>query len=103
MNKKIKKEILEVLRKFKEIKILNSKIAKKYSVPISEKNGQLVGYLEKGNYFFPNFYQKEKKEKFVSMHGYPEDEDFNGFIISNFKIKKELKQNEVLNEIKCVL
>jgi len=103
MNKKVEGEVLEALKKFKEIKILDDKIAEKYSIPVSEKNGQLVGYLEKGNYFFPNFYQKEKNEKFVSMHGYPEDDDFNGFIASNFKIKKELKQNEVLNEIKWLL
>ena len=99
-NDRIKKEIEKILNGFKEIKILNKEDAKKYSILLSEKNGELIAYLEKGNYFFPNFYQKTEKEKFKAMHGYPDDKELDGFFINNLKIKKELKLNEVLEKIK---
>ncbi len=99
-NNRIKKEIEKILKEFKEIKILNKEDAKKYSILLSEKNGELIAYLEKGNYFFPNFYQKTEKEKFKAMHGYPDDKELDGFFINNLKIKKELKLNEVLEKIK---
>lgn len=98
-NKKIKEGIEKILKEVKGIKILNKKDAEKYSMPFSEKEGELIAYLEKGNYFFPNFYQKKDKEKFIAMHGYPDDKELDGFLITNIKTKKELKLNEVLKKL----
>ena len=66
---------------------------------MDKRNGELVLYLEKGNYFFPNFYQKEEKEKFVGMHGYPEDKEMEGILISNKKIPQVLKMEDAINYI----
>ena len=53
--------------------------------------------IKRGNYFFPNLYQKDEKEKFKAMHGYPDDEELNGFLITNSKkkVNKSLKINEI--------
>ena len=98
-NEDLKKEILEILEKNK-IKILTNDLAKKYKIGIEEKYGDLVGFVEKENYFFPNFYQKSEKERFVAMHGYPDDNELSGFLISNKKIPKKLKIHEAANYIK---
>ena len=71
-------------------------MAKKYNIPLLKKYGEIIVFVEKGNYFFPNFYQKNENEKFVSMHGYPDDDEMDGFLISNKKIPKRLKINEVI-------
>jgi len=95
-NEEIKKRVVEALKRNKEIKILNSAKAKEYHIPLSKKYGELIAYIKKGNYFFPNFYQKKEKEKFVAMHGYPDDKELNGVLISNKKISKKLKMNEAI-------
>jgi len=95
-----KKEILEKLSKIKEIKILDKKTARKYKIPFDEKYGEIVFYVEKGKYFFPNFYQRGK-EKFRAMHGYPDDNELNGFLITN--IKKRVNKSLKINEIREIL
>jgi len=94
---KSKRIILRKIKKYKNIKILDKKIARKYNIPISRKYGDLILFLEKGNYFFPNFYQKNGKEKFLSMHGYPENKELDGFLMTNSRNlkKKSLKIKEV--------
>jgi predicted AlkP superfamily pyrophosphatase or phosphodiesterase len=99
-NEEIKKRVLESVKEEKRIKILNTKKAKSYKIPLSKKYGDLVIYVEKGNYFFPNFYQKNNKEKFMAMHGYPNDKELNGMVISNKKIPKKIKMAEMIKYIK---
>jgi predicted AlkP superfamily pyrophosphatase or phosphodiesterase len=96
-NEEIKREILEILSKIKEGRILDKKTAKKYKIPFEEKYGEIVFYVGKGNYFFPNFYQKKENEKFKAMHGYPDDKELDGFLITNSKkrVNKSLKINEI--------
>ncbi len=93
-NEEAKKEVLGKLSKIKELKILNKKTAKKYKIPLDKRYGEIIFYVEKGKYFFPNFYQKEK---FKAMHGYPNDKELNGFLITNYKKRanKSLKINEI--------
>jgi predicted AlkP superfamily pyrophosphatase or phosphodiesterase len=97
-NDEIKNKVLDSLKIDKRIKILNAQIAKKYKIPLSKKYGDLVAYVEKSNYFFPNYYQKKDKDKFKAMHGYPDDREMNGFFATNKKIKldKILKMNKVI-------
>jgi len=95
-NDKIKNSIINSIKGEKRIKILDSKSANKYKIPLDKKYGDLVLYLEKGDYFFPNYYQKKEKEKFFAMHGYPEDKEMNGAVISNKKLPKKLKMNEMV-------
>jgi len=94
-----KKEITEILRKIKIGEILDKKTAERYRIPFLDKYGELIFYIPKGNYFFPNFYQKNENEKFKSMHGYPEDPELDGFFMTNKKVNitkdKALKMNEV--------
>lgn len=99
-NEDAKKDVLNSLKKIKEIKLLDKKLAREYKVPLDKKYGEVVVFLEKGNYFFPNFYQKNEKEKFVSMHGYPEDKELNGFIMSNKKLPKKLKIENAIAYLK---
>ena len=99
-DKKCGDEIKRIFKKIPNVKILDDKTAKKYKIPQSQKYGDLIFYVEKGNYFFPNFYQKSNKEKFVSMHGYPDDKELNGFLISNKKIPDKIKISEALKWIK---
>ena len=96
-NSEVKKEITEILSKIKEGKILDLKAAEKYKIPFSKKYGDIVFYIKKGNYFFPNFYQREREERFLAMHGYPDDKELDGFLITNAKgkVNKSLKINEI--------
>lgn len=94
-NKDIENKIRKILSSIKKLKILDEKSAKKYNIPFSRKYGDLIVFVEKGNYFFPNFYQKSLKERFVSMHGYVNGAELNGVLISNKKIPKKLKIYEV--------
>jgi len=96
-NSEVKKEITEILSKIKEGKILDLKTAEKYKIPFSKKYGDIVFYIKKGNYFFPNFYQREREERFLAMHGYPDDKELDGFLITNAKgkVNKSLKINEI--------
>jgi len=98
-NQEVKKEVLEVVKRIKSVKIINKEQAKKYKIPLDEEYGDLVTYVSKGGYFFPNFYQAKDGERFASMHGYPEDKELNGFLISNKKIPKKLKMNEIIRYI----
>jgi len=84
------------LSKIEEVKILDKRTEEKYKIPLSEKYGDIVFYMEKGGYFFPNFYQRGQ-EKFKAMHGYPDDDELNGFLITNTKkrVNKSLKINEI--------
>ncbi len=96
-NKEIKKEILKSLKSVKNLNILDKNSAKKYHIPLDEKYGNLIFYLTKNNYFFPNFYQMRDLERFKSMHGYPDNKELNGFLITNKRIKqKALKIEDVI-------
>ncbi|MBI2630423.1 alkaline phosphatase family protein [Candidatus Pacearchaeota archaeon] len=100
-SKETEAEVRKILSEIKGIKILDEKSAKKYNIPLLREYGELIAYVEKGSYFFPNFYQKNEKEKFKAMHIYPDDKELNGIIVMNKKIKKNnLKINEVLEIIK---
>lgn len=97
-----KKEILRTLKQIKDIKILDKKIARRYKIPLSKKYGDLIIYVEKRKYFFPNFYQKSEKERFKAMHGYPHDKELDGFIILNTNdkiIKKNLKIKDIFRSL----
>ncbi len=99
-NDEIKEKIFERFKKIKGVSVLDERTAKKLQVPSSKKYGEVIFYIKKGNYFFPNFYQKSEKEKFKAMHGYPDDKELNGFLISNKEIPKKIKidkMSEVLN------
>ena len=95
-NEEKKKEIMGIMSKFKELKLLNDKLKNKYKISFDRKYGDLIYFVEKGNYIFPNFYQKSEKEKFVSMHDYPDDKELDGFLIANKRIPKKLKIEEVI-------
>ena len=95
-NEEIRKRIIEAIKRNREIKILDPVKAKEYHIPLSKKYGELVAYVKKGNYFFPNFYQKKGTEKFVAMHGYPDNKEMNGVVITNKKLPKKLKMNEAI-------
>lgn len=95
----IKKEILGLVKKDSRINILTEKLAKKYQIPFEKRNGELIFFVEKENYFFPNFYQKEQKERFVGMHGYPEDAELDGIFISNKKIPLKLNMDQAIKYI----
>jgi predicted AlkP superfamily pyrophosphatase or phosphodiesterase len=99
-DEKIREEILSMLKNNTNIKILDRKTADKYNISFDNKYGEVIAYIEKGSYFFPNFYQKSEKEKFRAMHGYPENKELNGFFISNRKIPKKLKMSEVMQFIR---
>jgi predicted AlkP superfamily pyrophosphatase or phosphodiesterase len=96
-NEESKKAVMEAMSKVKEAKLLTEKDAKKYKIPLDKRYGDIVFYVKKGDYFFPNFYQKTGEEKFLAMHGYPDDSELDGFLISNAKkrINKSLKINNV--------
>ncbi len=104
-DKKTKEEILSQISRKKEIKILTKNLADKYKIPFSSNFGEVILYVEKGSYFFPNFYQKEENEKFLGMHGYPDDKELNGIFITNIekfkknKVNKSLKIEEVIKRI----
>ncbi len=85
-----RKEVAEAIKKYREIKTLDEKKAKQYRIPFLDKYGELILFVEKGNYFFPNFYQKYEKEKFKAMHGYPNNKELNGIFISNSEKLKRL-------------
>lgn len=102
-NENVKEEVLKSIKKIKDIKVLDKKTADRYKVPLSRKYGDLIVFLEKGNYFFPNFYQKREEEKFVSMHGYPNDNELNGIFITNSKTKKLKGNNLKIYEVRGVL
>lgn len=98
-NQKIRRVIEEKFSKIKELKKLTPEITKKYRIPFSENYGELIYFVDKRNYFFPNFYQKSLKERFVSMHGYSEDKELDGFIFikNNGKsAKKNLKIKDIM-------
>jgi len=99
-NNNIREEITKIVGKDSRIKILTEKSAKKYKIPLDKRNGDLIIFLEKGDYFFPNFYQKNSNERFIGMHGYPDDKELNGIFISNKKIPKKLKMEEAWGYIK---
>lgn len=98
-NKKVENQIKEIFSQIKEFKILDERTSEKYSIPLHKKYGDLIYFVTKGNYIFPNFYQKTEGEKFISMHDYPNDKELNGFLISNTKLPKKLKMNHALKFI----
>ncbi len=95
-NKEIKEKIWGRFSKIRGVNILDAKRAEKFQMAFSKKYGETIFYVEKGDYFFPNFYQKSEKEKFKAMHGYPGDRELNGFLISNKEIPKKIKINKML-------
>ena len=98
-DEQIKEEIMSIAKKDPRIFILDEKLAKTYKIPLEARNGELILYLKKGNYFFPNFYQKDPNERFIGMHGYPEDKELEGIFISNKKIPIMLKMREAFKYI----
>ena len=99
-NNDAKKEVLECVKKIKGVKILDKKLAKNYKIPLDRKYGDLFIFIEKGRYFFPNFYQGSLKERFVSMHGYPDNKELDGFFLSNKSINKKdktLKMKDIVD------
>lgn len=94
-DERVGEEIVKKMKGIRGIKILNKRAAERFEIPFDRKYGDLIFYLKKGNYFFPNFYQGEGK-KFKAMHGYPDDKELNGFLISNKKIGQKMKINNVL-------
>jgi predicted AlkP superfamily pyrophosphatase or phosphodiesterase len=102
-NENIKKEIEKKISQIKLLKKLTPKIARKYNIPLKEKYGESIYFLEKGNYLFPNFYQKSENEKFKAMHGYPDNSEMDGFILlsseqgkTGKKVKKNLKIKDII-------
>lgn len=95
-NYSIKKEIIDIVNKINGVKVLNEEDSVKYRIPFDRDYGDLIIYLDKGNYFFPNFYQKRISERFVAMHGYPDDKELNGFMISNVMIPSKLRIDEFI-------
>jgi hypothetical protein len=95
-NKDVEEEVRKILGSVRGVQILDDKTSEKYGIPLSRKYGDLVFFVSKGDYFFPNFYQKSLGERFVSMHGYPDNRELNGFLLSNGKIPKRLRMDDVL-------
>jgi len=99
-NNEVKEEILKSVEGIKEIKVLDEEKADGFDINIDRKYGDLVIYVEKTNFFFPNFYQKNLNERFVSMHSYPNDKELNGFLVTNKDVNrnnKTLKMKEAIN------
>lgn len=91
-----------ILNKIKEndrIKILTEELAEKYNIPFNEDYGNLVLFVEKGGYFFPNFYQKYEGQRYKGMHGYPDDKEMNGFLLVNKKIDEKIVDMEDALEV----
>jgi len=95
----MRKEILDRVSKNDKIKVLTKNLADKYKIPFNEDYGNLVLFVEKGGYFFPNFYQKNKNQKYKGMHGYPDDKEMNGFLLVNRKIDQTVVNMEDALEI----
>lgn len=95
-NKKVRKKVVKKLEE-KGLKRLTKKKAKEFSIPFNYKYGEEVFYLKKGEYFFPNFYQKKR---FKAMHGYPPNRELNGIVISNTEMPEKIKINEVIGFLK---
>ena len=89
-----RKDILDRISKNDKIKVLTEELAEKYSIPFNEDYGNLVLFVEKGGYFFPNFYQKHKNQKYKGMHGYPDDKEMNGFLLVNKKVDEKIVDME---------
>ena len=98
-NENIKEKIEKVLNKIENLKKLNPETTKKNHIPFEKKYGDSVYFIEKEKYFFPNFYQKSENEKFKAMHGYPDDEELDGFIILDLKKKGGEKKNLKIKDI----
>lgn len=98
-NEESKKQVLKSLANIKDGRILDEQIAEKYKIPLLKEYGEIVFFIEKGKYFFPNFYQKNSSEKFAAMHGYPEDKELDGIFMTNIKKKKDLKMHEIIEVI----
>lgn len=101
-NDEVKKEIEKILSSLKQVKKLTNKEYKKYEIPASKQYGELVYFVNKGNYFFPNFYQKNIKERFNAMHGYPDDSELDGFILfenNGKKVNKNLKMKDIFGSL----
>ncbi len=102
-NEEAKKEVMKSLKGIKEGKILDKKTAEKYKIPFSGGYGELVFYVKKGNYFFPNFYQEKQGEKFLAMHGYPDDKELDGILITSANIRKRANKSLKINEVRKIL
>ncbi len=98
-DKNSKEEVLTVLEKIKQGKILDLKEKDKYNMPLGKEFGEIIFALEPGYLFVPNFYQGKNGCK--GMHGYmPDKADLDGIFIINKKTdKKEIELNEALGLI----
>ncbi len=96
-NKKIKKTIINLLKKIKEGYILTEKERKKYNIPTNIENGELIFVVKPGNYIFPNYYQA--KIPYKAMHGYePDKYNSDGILITDIKLKKKsYSLDEIIN------
>ncbi len=92
-------KILDKIGKDSRIKVLTKELADKYKIPFNEDYGNLVLFVEKGGYFFPNFYQKTESQKYKGMHGYPDDSEMNGFLLVNKKVDKKIIDMEGALEV----
>jgi len=99
-DKKTKDEFLKNVKDIKNVNLLDKKTAKKYKIPFNDRYGEVVLFLKKGNYFFPNHYQKKENQRFVAMHGYPENSELDGFIVSSGRTPQMLKMDEVIKFLK---
>ena len=91
--------VFRAMSKVEGVRMLDDKIAAKYRIPLSPKYGDSIFFIDKEKYFFPNYYQKSQREKFVAMHGYPDDEELSGILISNRELPNKLKIYEAIEYI----
>lgn len=86
-SKKAKEMVITKLKGFDFGYIMTKKDRIKEKVPLSDKHGEIIFAIKKGNYLFPNYYQGEKS--FNYMHGYPYSKEQDGFVISTKRFKKK--------------
>ncbi len=98
-NKSSKEELLKILSKIKQGKVLDLKDKGKYNIPLGEEFGEVIFVLYPGYLFVPNFYQGKKGCR--GMHGYmPDMADLDGIFLINKEInKKEIRIDEALGLI----
>jgi len=99
-NEKIRKEIVNKLKKFRFGKILSEKDKKRYKMPLSKKHGEVIFAVNPGVMIFPNYYEKTEKEKFKAMHGYMPLKELDGILITDIKVKKVMGMADVCKILK---
>lgn len=97
-NENIRESIKKILTKLKCGHILTDKERKKYHIPPSKRQGELIFIINPGYMIFPNYYQRTEKEKFRAMHGYaPDKVNCDGIFLTNKKIEgKTIEMKDAL-------